>query len=269
MKRYQSLLLWITALIITLSSAVYQRLTGPNHPLKGQVTVNATTYKFSLLRSYNTGNDAEIQLSIPDHLITGKLSYRRYRSHDDWSTVPLVREQDDLLGYLPQQPSAGKVMYTISLVGAASTETMLTDIPVILRYNDAVPGFILLPHVLIMFTAMLISNRSGLQALTRGGNLFNYALWTTGLLLVGGLILGPIVQKYAFGAYWTGWPFGNDLTDNKTIVAFIAWVLAVWKNKDRVGNRGWVLAASIVLFLVYMIPHSMLGSELDYTTMEQ
>ena len=31
---------------------------------------------------------------------------------------------------------------------------------------------------------------------------------TFGLIAVGGFILGPIVQKNAFDAYWTGIPFG-------------------------------------------------------------
>ena len=34
------------------------------------------------------------------------------------------------------------------------------------------------------------------------------------------------VQKAAFGAYWTGFPFGYDLTDNKTVLMWLAWVLA-------------------------------------------
>jgi hypothetical protein len=73
------------------------------------------------------------------------------------------------------------------------------------------------------------------------------------------------VQKYAFGAYWTGWPVGTDLTDNKTAVAFLLWVLAVYKLwKDR-EKRGWALVAAIVLLLIYLIPHSMMGSEIDHT----
>jgi hypothetical protein len=48
-----------------------------------------------------------------------------------------------------------------------------------------------------------------------------------GLPFVGGLILGPPVQLEAFGALWTGWPFGADLTDNKTLIAVLAWVPAV------------------------------------------
>jgi hypothetical protein len=41
------------------------------------------------------------------------------------------------------------------------------------------------------------------------------------------MILGPVVQYYAFGEFWTGVPFGWDLTDNKTLVAVIFWALAV------------------------------------------
>ncbi len=66
------------------------------------------------------------------------------------------------------------------------------------------------------------------------------------LLVLGGFLLGPIVQKYAFGAFWTGWPFGEDLTDNKTAVAVLAWLprvtlLALWGSR-RTGVAvvlGW------------------------------
>jgi hypothetical protein len=59
------------------------------------------------------------------------------------------------------------------------------------------------------------------------------------------------------------------MTDNKTAVAFIFWLVALymlWKNPEK---RGWALVAAIVLFLVYMIPHSMLGSEIDHTALPQ
>jgi hypothetical protein len=38
-------------------------------------------------------------------------------------------------------------------------------------------------------------------------------------------------------------------------------------RKDR-NKKGWALAASIILLAVYLIPHSMFGSELDYATGE-
>ncbi len=268
MKTYQNILLWLTAVVITLSSAIYQRQTGPTYPVEGTVTVNNQEIDFSLLRTHDSGIDPLIELAVPDQSVTGEYIYRRYRSHDEWTQRPLERSGDRLLLRLPSQPPTGKIMYQISLKIPEGEQLLLTPDPVIMRFKGSVPTSILLPHVLFMFFAMLISNRSGLQVLVKGERLYRYALVTTILLFLGGIILGPIVQKYAFGAFWTGWPFGHDLTDNKTLAAFILWILALWKNRKS-RRPGWILAASIILLIVYMIPHSVLGSELDYTVMEQ
>jgi len=112
---------------------------------------------------------------------------------------------------------------------------------------------------------MLFSTRAGIASIAKERLTLTYSIITLVLLIGGGLILGPIVQKYAFGAYWTGWPFGHDLTDNKTAVAFIFWAIAVYKLIRNREKRGWALVAAIVLTLVYMIPHSVLGSEIDHT----
>jgi hypothetical protein len=96
-------------------------------------------------------------------------------------------------------------------------------------------------------------------------------VWTISLLFVGGLVLGPLVQKYAFGEYWTGIPYGTDLTDNKTLIAFVFWliaVVAVWNRSlhhSHPWRRWFVVAASVVMLAVFVIPHSMWGSELKHS----
>ena len=77
------------------------------------------------------------------------------------------------------------------------------------------------------------------------------------------MVLGPIVQKYAFGEYWAGVPFAWDLTDNKTLIAFIFWVLA-WVMNRKSEKPVYTIVASIVMIIVYSIPHSMFGSQLDH-----
>ncbi|MBK6682753.1 MAG: hypothetical protein IPG53_23575 [Ignavibacteriales bacterium] len=55
-----------------------------------------------------------------------------------------------------------------------------------------------------------------------------YALITTIVLFIGGLILGPIVQKYAFGCVLGRYPFWMGSRRNKLLFAFLfasAWVL--------------------------------------------
>jgi hypothetical protein len=116
-----------------------------------------------------------------------------------------------------------------------------------------------------MFFSMLIGTRCGLEALFNGERTRRLAIECAAMLLVGGLILGPIVQKCAFGTFWTGWPFGHDLTDNKTAVAMLFYLIALWRDIKSAKGRGWYIAASVMQLIVYSIPHSVLGSELDYT----
>ncbi|MBP6978759.1 MAG: hypothetical protein KBB71_10640, partial [Lentimicrobiaceae bacterium] len=137
--------------------------------------------------------------------------------------------------------------------------------PVILRYKGAVPGWILIIHIIVIFSAMLLSTRTGMEAFFRRPRVVPYTWWTIILLLVGGMILGPVVQKYAFGAFWTGWPIGHDLTDNKTAIAFIFWLIAFIQQLRKRNSRIWVIIAAIVLIIAFIIPHSTWGSELDYT----
>ena len=261
MKR--NYLLWILAVVLTLASAYYQRRTGPTKPVKGTVELAGEEISFSLIRSFPRPTDAPVRITVEDESISGYFRYKRTPSHDAWSTAELVRQDDKLIAYIPQQPPAGKVQYQIFLV-KDDEQVQLTENPIVIRFRGDVPAWALIPHVIFMFVAMLLSMRAGLAAIF-AEKTYVLTLWTLITLVAGGLILGPIVQKYAFGAYWTGWPFGTDLTDNKTAVAFIFWLIAFFKARKNHYHRGWVLAASIVLLLVYMIPHSLMGSEIDFT----
>ncbi len=257
--------LWILALLITLSAAVYQRLTGPTYPIRGKSDINGTEIKYELIRTHEIGPNCEITVNVPDTAIGGYLLYKRYPTDDPWEKIPMSRKEDTLSANLPQQPSSGKLAYKVYL-GLSSEEISLTgDEPVIIRFKDYVPRTILIPHVILMFLAMLFSTRAGIEALKKKGKPRKLVLWTVALLFVGGMILGPLVQKYAFGALWTGFPFGHDLTDNKTLIAFLGWIGALIAGRKGKPARAWVLGASVLLMVVYLIPHSVLGSQLDYS----
>ncbi|MFN2313565.1 MAG: hypothetical protein ABR531_03860, partial [Bacteroidales bacterium] len=171
-----------------------------------------------------------------------------------------------LAGVLPSQPEAGKLEYYIVLTAPSGSQVAIArEKPVVIRFKGNVPAVIMIPHILIMFFAMLLSNLAGITAASGLTEQRRYGQWALWLLLAGGMILGPLVQKFAFGDLWTGIPFGWDLTDNKTLIAVIAWVVAVVMNRKR-PRPGYTIAAAIILLLIYSIPHSLFGSELDYAS---
>jgi hypothetical protein len=264
----KKVLLWVLAFVITVSAAFYQRMTGPTHPLRGKAMLDDTEIAFKLERDPETTSDYEVRVEVPQTEITGSLLYKRHKTDDPWTKITMVREDDFLAGSIPKQPTAAKMEYKIFLASQGKEISLSGEKPVIIRFKDPVPTIVLILHIIIIFLAMMFSTRAGIEALNPKGNPRKLVLWTIGLLIVGGFILGPVVQKYAFGAFWTGFPFGTDLTDNKILIAMIGWIAALIAGRGGKPARWWVLGASILLLAVYLIPHSLLGSELDYSKLD-
>jgi hypothetical protein len=271
--RPPSALLWGAAVVLTLAAAVFQRLTGPTHPLRGATTVDGQTVTWRLPRSGNSGEPLRVEVPAPPSVESATLRWRRYPSDEEFQGFSMLRDDDTMVGLIPSQPPAGKVEYYIAFATRSGLVRLPGAGPTVMRFKGAVPATILVPHIALMFIAMLLGLRAGLEALVAGPRTRPLARWTFIGITLGGMLMGPIVQKFAFDAFWTGWPFGGDLTDNKTLVAWVAWLVAVLvvrsakSPRDRFARTA-VLLATVITFAVFMVPHSLGGSELDYQKLD-
>jgi hypothetical protein len=265
----RTLLFWALAVVVTLASGIYQRRTGPTYPLSGKAEMEGSTIAYTLPRTHGGDGDQEVRIVTPSTSATGTLAWRRHKTSDAWTDVAMQRDSNGLAAMLPHQPPAGKLDYKVTLHDGNAAATLPAEGGVVIRFRGDVPALVLMLHVAVMFISMLFSVRAGLELWGTGANLKKMMYTTLVLMGIGGLILGPIVQKYAFGAYWTGWPFGHDMTDNKTLVAFLAWgVAAVMLHRGKPAGK-WAFGAAVVTLVVFLIPHSVLGSELNYEEMDK
>ena len=266
---------WLLAVIITLVLSIYQRMTGPTYPKKVTVELNGESYKIKLPRSgvqkdeiitltEQTHGDRSRELSGGEPMgpVPMSLHYRRYPTTNDYTTVDFVRKDSVWQAVLPVQPVAVKLEYYLTVDG----KDYLKDEPVVIRFRNDVPASILVPHILLMFGAMLFAVYTFLLVVTHK----DYKRWlkiTVATLFVGGFILGPLVQHAAFGPWWAGFPYGTDLTDNKTLISFIFFVAALATLKWKYNK--WVVCLAVLMMIaVFTIPHSAYGSEYDYSTQQ-
>ena len=252
---------WLLAIVITLVLSVYQRMTGPTYPKRVTVELNGETYKVKLPRS-GVQHDETVTLKDIPSSAKPQLHYRRYPTTDAYSTVDFVWKDGEWQTTLPVQPVAGKLQYYLTVNG----KDYLADEPVVIRFRNDVPASILVPHILLMFASMLLAVYTFLLVVT-GKSYSRWLKMTVATLFVGGFILGPLVQHAAFGPWWTGFPYGTDLTDNKTLLSFLFFAAALatlrWKY-----NKWVVCLAVLFMVVVFSIPHSAFGSEYDYTTQQ-
>lgn len=263
----RKVLFWFLAVMITVLAIIYQRKTGPTYPQNHNVELQGKTYEIELLTSHSSSSDAELQVYIPDDQIHGALRYKRYPSSEQWDSIKLKRNADTLSATLPAQPPAGKLAYQLLFEQEGQQQLIPADKPAIIRFKGDVPAYFLMPHIFFMFTSMIFANAAGIFAAFGQKPYRLYATITLLLLTLGGMLLGPAVQYHAFNEAWAGVPLGWDLTDNKTLIAFIFWLIAFMSNRKK-ERPGWVVTAALVNLLIFAIPHSMFGSELDYESGE-
>ena len=265
----KSILLWIAAFVLTIFTAVYQRITGPTYPISGEIKVDKELIEYKLDRSHGGEGDHPVEIKVSDTAIIGKLLWKRYKTEDEWTPVEMIRKDDRLIASLPHQPPAGKLIYKIILQKDNAVISLPEEGGVVIRFKGDVPVYFLIPHIIFIFGAMLLSTRTGLEYFNDGKKFKPLTIFTFIFIIIGGFILGPIIQYYAFGEFWTGFPFGHDLTDNKILIGFIGWLLALIALYKFKNPKRWIVFASILMFIIFLIPHSLLGSELDYNELDK
>lgn len=268
LSRRVSAALWMAAFAVTVLLAVFQRMTGPSYPLRGAVQLaDGGELRYRLPRSSQGRDSLVISVPRPPGTDAAVLEWRRYPTDEPYRELSMLPTADGRLeAEIPRQPAAGKVEYVVRLAGADGERVLPPGEAVVARFRDPVPAAVLVPHIILIFGSMLVSTRALLEVARRGApTARGLVVVAMGLLICGGLVLGPVVQKFAFGAYWTGWPLGTDLTDNKTLWAFLAWLPATVAALGGRRTRWAVVVGWAVMMGVFMIPHSLRGSELDWS----
>lgn len=298
--------MWTVTTVLTLGFLVWQKVSGPTYEVKVKSEVGGVAVRGELLRTHSINGDMPVVLNAGDPArgnpgLLATVVWRRYPTSDAWERLPMTYAAGQFKAVLPRQPMAGKLEYTVEMQAdpqlrdpAYATGLEAGDIkyfppqkkgPAVARFKGDVPPLILILHVSFMILGMFFSTAAGFDALYRRGNLVTLSQLAFGFLLLGGCVLGPVVQKYAFDAYWTGWPNGGDWTDNKLAVGAVVWFLAMLlagldaRKKGRQGAmeavrmyapaaRWSAVVAMVAILVIYSIPHSIHGSTFDYATGE-
>lgn len=251
----KTILFWIIAVVSTLVFAVYQRVTGPSYPLSGKINFDSKDISYKLERSQESVKNYLIEIETGDETINGILFWRKFNSGNDFTAIPMTGGKK-LSAELPAQKRLEKLDYYIQLSKGDKAIILPKEKIITIRFKDPVSILVLVPHIFAMFFAMMLSTRTGLEFFNKEPKLDKLSLWTIVILFIGGFPLGFAMNGLAFGEMWGGWPFGNDVTDNKTQIAFMAWLIAFYFIKKNKNTKLAALLAAIILLAVYLIPHS-------------
>jgi len=258
-------LVWVLALLLTVSATYYQIVTDPTQPIKTELNTGVQRFPIEFARTHSSSSDCPVVLQISDITVKGSLLYKKHSTKDTLTKLDFKREGDKLEAFLPSQPRAGKLDYKIDLKKEESPVKIGINTPVVIQFKGDVPNFVSILYFLLVFAGMLLCIVTGIYALFGFSSYKFLTVLTFIVLVVGALVFGPIVQKYAFNEWWAGMPFGWNQTDNKALIAILFWLMAIEMLRKK-SSAFWVVVASIVTIVIFAIPNSLFGSQLDQAT---
>lgn len=262
----------IAAIVLTLVFVVIARITGPNFRYSVSQSGDGWTVTHRAPRVITDSDRSTLQVRETGNL--GAVSAIRLLGRErTWEPgrfevcagVPLAPAGGARAWLFPvdRRPWMTKYDYSFRVTlkdgrevdllrgGGLMTVRFRGDVPLSLTLVHAIPMFAGLYFVIL--ACLLAFREMRGRAAAPGAVRTGFRGWL--LMALGGLPLGWPMNWYAFGVLWEGWPFGADVTDNKTQAALLAYGIGLWLARRR--GKAWpVVVATVVVVTVYLIPHS-------------
>ncbi len=243
----------------------------------GEVTLSHT----SVFEQVGEGTPVLIVETISGHAeIRGLEIVYSLPGEEDGIRKNMERSSDgDWVGVLPGMSKGKRLRYYFE---ALASDGEVIRIPeeksagLLIKYKGEVSSAVLVFHVIFMFGAFFFMIEAALSAigiLSAGESKKMTILmvrWLIFFTFIGGWPLGFILNRQRFGPVWEGFPFGYDITDNKTQIMFLLWAVVTilsWssfigkgEDADRIGRKGFavsVLAGFSLSLVIFLIPHSL------------
>lgn len=136
-----------------------------------------------------------------------------------------------------------------------------------IRFEGKASFILLLLHIVLMIAAIFYLIHALYYAMyflqTDEKSLHMVRSVNTGILafFITGFPIGWIIEKQVIGNYWEGIPFGWDITDSKTLIILLLWVVFILLQRRGVitlkGYARWVIINTIITILLFLLPHSL------------
>ena len=266
----------IVAVVIVLALFVLSRITGPNFKYRVETAGPGFTLSHKAPRTSEGTGPARLDLEITgDASSITALNLLGHPANDPArkDVLPPATITGPAGGprvyrfEVPFHPFATKYLYVFQarLQSGQLVQLDHKGNPMMVRFRGEVPPFTLGLHILGMFGGFLLmvlgafATVDFLRGRGQARPVLRLGGWGWLVFAVGGLPLGFLMNWYAFRVIWEAWPFGADVTDNKTQIALAVYGLSLlaflWK-KSRAA--AWlVLLGTGVAFAVFIIPHSL------------
>jgi hypothetical protein len=245
------------AIGLTIIAVFIQQFTSNNRPVKEYTNINGKVYNIKLPVFYEGKEGCLIEINIPDSSVTGNVFYKTLNGRENWCPKRLIRMNENLISMLPNQKPNVKLQYYLELKSFKRSYYLAHSNPVIVRFQEEVPKYIIYPQVICIFLALILSCYAGLLAIFKLDTYKKYSLLAYYFMLAGALVLNLVVYVITFRTIFVKFEVYNDLTVYRNLLLYM-FMLLIFNINRKNENRFFTCIISTLTLLVFCLPQNFL-----------
>ncbi|NQS96880.1 MAG: hypothetical protein HQ591_00345 [candidate division Zixibacteria bacterium] len=178
---------------------------------------------------------------------------------------------------IPGGPLGSRIYYYLEAVDGAGNRVVLPETATDdfqteydyfkVRFEGKASFILLVLHIVLMMAALFLLIHAlyyaiyYLQTGEKSDPLVITVNWGIITFFITGFPIGWVIEKQVLGNYWEGIPFGWDITDSKTLIILVLWLIfIILRRAGKISLKTfarWVIINTIITILLFLIPHSL------------
>ncbi|MHB1688392.1 MAG: hypothetical protein ACYCVH_13610 [Ignavibacteriaceae bacterium] len=252
----QSLILWISALIITFLVSFAQDIFSPDYPVSGTVDLKEGGASFSFDKVVRSKTGYKVWVISDFNGLKGKLFWRDKSGESPWQTIEMKDTGKALYAVIPQQTPMSQIEYRVKLFDQNKTYLLPVKTNVSLTFLNAVPDEITQFYFITLFAGLIFSVRTALESFSEKPKIKKLTVFTAISFFSYTFVFNTVKKSVELGAIGKGALPLSDIFDQRSILLFAVSILTLilifnTQKQKLWASTGAFLTLAIFLFAKY------------------
>jgi len=255
----QTLILWLSAFLITILSGYLENLLSPYYPITGTIGINGkkVSYKFDKIFRGNENFPVLIRTDLSE--LKGILWWQNISNKSERNSIQMKAGKEILYAEIPKQPAKDIVKYEIELSAkrnqppAEKSNDSTYSLPQgQIKFLGEVPPMIMFLFYFSLFGGLLLSTRTGLEYFNENQKIKKLSLFTVTFFFVLTIAVNPLKKSYELEAINKTIPPITELSDYQSLFLLLVWITGMILIFKVRNPRLTALVLSVITILIFL-----------------
>lgn len=248
----QSIILWVSAAIITFLIGFIQNRISGTYPTSGTIGIDAQKVSYHLKKIHRDKNNYDIIIRTDIKDLKGIVKWRRVNENQIWNSDTLKYLDGILKITIPKQDPMNEIEYKITLSHNQEEYFIPSNSYEKILFVGSAPLSIIIHYYLTLFAGILLAVRAGLEFFSSKPRLRLYSIFTLISFFACAMIFAPVQKAYERGAIGIYVPGVGKIFQVWLVMLVLIWIMNLILISYTKHHKSCVLISTMLTVIIFL-----------------